>query len=471
MTHVRRLFASLNLLVVLFLLGALFIMVNWVASRRYARWDVTQQQLSALSDKTVQTLHSLKEPVSVVVLFQPTHRLYEMIKDELNEYARRSSLIRVEYVDPEQDAARTQQLAQQFQLDAANLVIVQSGTHHKQLSETAFAEYDYRTMGLGGEPRVKAFKGEEALTAALLNVTQAESPLVWVTTGHKEKSMDATTPDGLTDFKKALAQQNMSPSTVTLLEHQAIPKDVTLVIIPGPIRRFTESELLLLQAYLERGGKMLALIDPLVDSGLDGLLERWGINIGLDVVVDPARQLPFVSAANLFVTTYTHHPIVEKMKTLMTLFPLARSVRPAQSASPELTVTPLALTSDSGWGETTTSSDTFKFDKDKDLKGPVSIAVAVERKTPSLTRLVVIGDSDFIANAQLSNVGNRDLFLGAVSWLAQQEHLIGIGPRSIESIKLHLTRNQLTGMLWLSLLAMPLSCGVLGALMWWMRRT
>ena len=84
----RRLLSSLNFVTVLILLGVLFIMVNWISSRRYARWDFTKQKITALSDQTLQTLHSLKEPLSVIVFYQPTHRLYEMVKDLLGEYAR-----------------------------------------------------------------------------------------------------------------------------------------------------------------------------------------------------------------------------------------------------------------------------------------------------------------------------------------------------------------------------------------------
>lgn len=466
----RRVLSSLNLLTTLVLLAVLCLMVNYLASRRYGRWDLTRQHVTALSEKTLQTLKALKEPVSVVVFYQPSHRLYELMKDQLAEYERASSKLTVEYVDPEQDIARARQLAQQFAIEELNVVVFQAGTRHKYLSDTELADYDYSAAGFGGEPRVKAFKGEEAFTSAILSVTQAQSPLLWVVTGHGEKSVEDQEPTGLSDVKRYLEQQNLSLQAVTLLERTSIPEDVKAVAIAGPTRRFTDTEVALLQTYLERGGRLLVLVDPLIDSGLDSLLERWGVTLGLDIVVDPSRQLPFVSAANLFVTTYSQHPIVEKMKTLMTLFPLARSVRPVASPPEGLRVTPLALTSKDGWGETQTDSETFQFDAAQDLKGPVSIAVAAERAGTPPTRLVVIGDSDFLVNAQLGNVGNRDLLLGVVFWLTEQEQLIGIGPKPIESIKLNLTGHQLVGVFWFSFLTLPIAFGLAGVGMWWLRR-
>ena len=100
----------------------------------------------------------------------------------------------------------------------------------------------------------------------------------------------------------------------------------------------------------------------------------------------------------------------------------------------------------------------------------MSIAAAAERNELIRTRLVVVGDSDFVVNAQLHNAGNGDLFMGAVHWLIEQEQLIGIGPKSVEAIKLHLTEGQLAVVFWTSFLGLPSLCGILGVLMWWLRR-
>ena len=479
---VRRIVSSANFLVTLALLGVLFILVNFTASRRYARWELTAVKISALSDQTIQTLASLKEPVSVIVFYQPASGLYELIRDVLEAYAHRTDKLKIEYVDPEQDIARARQLVKQFDIDvkdpsSLNLVIFASGARNKRLSDPDLAEFDY-TGAMGGEPHVKSFKGEDAFTSAIISVTRGTKPLAWFTSGHGEKPLEDKDRLGLSDLGQALAQQDIRAETVTLLERTEIPAEVKLVVVAGPAKRFTEPELQLLQAYLEQGGKLLLLLDPMDDSGLPEWLAHWGITVGNDIVVDPSRRLPLVSAANLFVTEYTLHPIVQKMKTLATLFPLARSVRPAQPAPEGVTATPLAVTSADGWGETQTTVQQFEYNEAQDLKGPVSIAVAAERKIPAKgetpeasARIVVAGDSEFVVNAQLGNLANRDFLLGAVYWLIEEEHLIGIGPKPLNSIKLNLTSRQMTGLFWFSFLAMPLLCGLLGAAMWWWRRT
>ncbi|MBI2104830.1 MAG: GldG family protein [Candidatus Omnitrophica bacterium] len=463
----RRLLASTNAAATLALLGALFILVNFIASRRYARADLSRVKLTALSDQTVQALQALEEPVRVIVFYQPAHRLYGLVKDLLDEYQRVAPKLQVEFVDPERDIAKARQLAKDFAIESLNVVVFQSGDRRKPLSDTELADYDYGAMQLGGEPRVAAFKGEDAFTSALITVTRQASLLVWFTTGHGEKALDAQEPEGLSSLNEMLQQQGISTEAVTMAERPAIPPEVKLIVIVGPARRFLDHELDLLQAYLQADGRLLALLDPLEETGLDGLLDRWGVALGRDIVVDPSRQLPFVSAANLLVTDYTQHPIVDKMQTLVTLFPMARSVRPAQPAPEGLSVTPLAVTSPAGWGETRTEIDAFKFDEGEDVKGPVPIAVAAERQAG---RLVVIGDSDFAMNAQLGNAGNRDLVRGALYWLIEQEQLIGIGPKPIESIRLNLTAPQLNRVFWFSFLAMPGVVGLVGVGMWLARR-
>ena len=227
---IKRLLASANLLTVLILLGVLFIFVNFIAMRRYARWEFSKVRVAALSQQTRETLRALKEPVTVVVFYQPTHRLYPFVKDQLDEYARVCPMLKVEYVDPEQDIARAKQLAQRFQIDELNVVVFQAGPpaapggaspgaaqaggRHKHVTDADLAEYDYATRYTSG-PAVKAFKGEEAFTSAILNVTQHVTRTVWVATGHGEKALEPTDPMGLSQVKKLLEQQNMTIQSVT----------------------------------------------------------------------------------------------------------------------------------------------------------------------------------------------------------------------------------------------------------------
>ena len=233
----RRLLSSGNILATAALLGALFIFVNFISSRRYARRDFSRQKITALSDQTVRTLRALKEPVSVVVFFQPDHRLYGFVHDLLKEYERVTPKIRVERVDPDQDPARAQQLVTQFQIEKRedlNQVIFQCGSRHKYIPDTELVDLDYSDLRMGGAPRPMAFKGEDAFTSAIISVTSTGGPLVWFISGHGEKSLELDDPTGISNLKRYLEQQNVAAQTVTLAEHASIPAEVQLAVIAGP---------------------------------------------------------------------------------------------------------------------------------------------------------------------------------------------------------------------------------------------
>jgi len=86
------------------------------------------------------------------------------------------------------------------------------------------------------------------------------------------------------------------------------------------------------------------------------------------------------------------------------------------------------------------------------------------------TRMVVFGDSDFVTNGYLGIPGNRDLFLNAVNWLAQQENLISIRPKDPEDRRVSLTAGGATKIFWLAILIIPGLILAGGVQTWWRRR-
>ena len=82
----------------------------------------------------------------------------------------------------------------------------------------------------------------------------------------------------------------------------------------------------------------------------------------------------------------------------------------------------------------------------------------------------MIGDSDFATNAVLGTQGNRDFFLNAVNWVAQQENLIAIRPKQAGDRRVTMTEDQQRRVLYLSVLGLPLIVAALGIWTWSRRR-
>lgn len=85
-------------------------------------------------------------------------------------------------------------------------------------------------------------------------------------------------------------------------------------------------------------------------------------------------------------------------------------------------------------------------------------------------RVVVTGSSGFAANAGLRYVGNRDLFMNMVNWLASDEDLISIRPKDPEDRRIQLSRMQMSMLRLTSQFVIPLAVIFAGVFVWWRRR-
>jgi hypothetical protein len=161
-------------------------------------------------------------------------------------------------------------------------------------------------------------------------------------------------------------------------------------------------------------------------------------------------------------------------------------------------VRPLINSSKSSYGGT--NRERAEFNKDKDKPGPLTLMVAVNRRpefvasaeaviralpaTPLAppaegtkpgdatvkSRIAVIGDSDFATNSFFHILGNGTLFLNTVNYLAAQENLIGLEPRSYDLPRVDLTNRQMKGTFFLSIILIPALMAVVGIAVWWRRR-
>ena len=452
-------------------------MVNWLGFRHYVRADWTKSQIYSLSDKTLNVLKGVDSDVSAIVFMTPSTPLFTEVKELLTRYAAKAPKLKVEYIDPDRDPLRTRQLAQDFGVSAANTVVFASGDRKKYVTSEQLAEYDYSGAEYGQQPKMKGFKGEEQFTAAILGVVNPTQPKAYFSTGHGEHDLDGFAQDGLSQFKEHLTRDNLVAEKTTLLKGE-VPADCDLLVIAGPKAPFAEVEVGAIKAYLDRGGRILLLLDPVLGgqqrpSGLEALATAYGIVFGDDLVIDPSNALPFVDLSTVFANDFRSHAVVDGLQGMAVVLPVTRSV--ATTTATGATSTQLLATSPGGWGERDLAAIAARkpIDKDAtDTQGPVSLGVAAESESDKENgwRVVAFGNSYFVANAQLANAGNLNLGLNAVNWLAKREQSLGIAPRAPEQVQLFLSRSQMRAITLISLLGLPALAIALGGAVWWRRR-
>src|SRR5438067_3106756 len=332
------------------LLGAL-VGLNYIAVKKPKTWDLTKEKIFTLSDQTASVLKGLKTNVRVVSFYAPNDPEYGELDQRLRQYRQRTDKLQVELLDP----AKHVKKVKEFNISQSGpRVIVKAG---------------------GKESRAKDVS-EESLTNAIAEVTRGASKKVYFSKGHGEHAIGDATERGMKTFVDNLKSEGYQVDEIELAATKAMPADAQALVIAGPVASLTDGEAKLVQEWVDKGGKLIAMVDPSVHTGLEKAFAAWGLKVGDDEVIDTESQQPEVAIAQ----EYADHPITNPRSSpfqVASIFPLARSVSKLKDAPAGWTVTELARTGPRSWGETDPiQNGRVEYNPGKDLKGPVPVAVA-----------------------------------------------------------------------------------------------
>ena len=249
-----------------------------------------------------------------------------------------------------------------------------------------------------------------------------------------------------------------------------------MLVIAGASHDYVAGEVDKLLSYLEHGGQLLWLVDPESGHSLDKLFSQLGLQLIPGVVVDTNQQLRTTlrtpHPAILPVLAYGEHAITAEIR-YHTLFSMAAAIK-SNSAITSWQTTPFLLTlPDSSWSETGNFFLDATLDtKSGDTPGPLSIGYALEKPAANnhRQRVVVIGDSDFLSNANLGAGANLLLIQNTFNWLAEDDQLMNIAPRAAPDIDLRLSQSALIMIGFGFLIVLPLLLAGTGFYIWFNRR-
>ena len=440
-----------NMVVYSVLFVALLVGVNWLGVRYNKRFDMTESGVFGLSPQAQSVLGSVQQDVELQAFLEGGHD--PEIESLLESFSYASPRVKTSLIDPDKQPELTEK----------------------------YGVRAYRTVRVayGEQATTVAQPSEETLTNAIIKVTKQTTQTVCFVEGEGEPDIDdAQSAQGFAAAKEALTSENYVTKKLILVQEGKVPDDCNVLVVAAPQRPLLQQQLDAIAAFLKKGGKAVFMLPPREGNELAPLLAEYGVKLGSDAVVDQVVRLfqgPQLGL-NPIVSSYGAHPITKDIKE-RTVFPLTRSVDVGQT-KPGLTVVSLAKTSQSSWAETDL---TTLFDaqtavlEESDLKGPVSIAVAVSADLKQLgmgegeTRMVVFGTAAFADNKNINTLYNRDLFLNAVGWLSSQEELLSIRPRTVRASRVQFSEDQATAIFYLSVLVIPELLMIAGLAVWWRR--
>lgn len=429
-----------NSAVVILAALAIFSFANFLGYRHHKKFDLTAEKLYSLSDQTIKTLTGLQKDVKVYY-FSKTD---EPVADEVEKYRYYSKHITYERVDLQ---ARPE-MASQFRGARPGDTYVVAGNRSEKLSAV----------------------DEQSLTSALMKVTRDKAKAVCFVEGHGEHESQGQGPEGYNIVNTLLKNDNYDTKSVNLTTANTSLTDCSVVVLAGPKKPLLQPETEALSKFLSDGGKMMVAIDPDAEAEISSLLKEWNIELRKDIVVEPTVRLPNASPAIVVIRDFGTHPINKAFgPNLPVVLPLAQSLK-TDSTKTDVTVTELLKTSASGYGKTDLKATDISPAEGKDNKGPLSLAVAATKKVNQKeARLIVIGDSDFATNSYQRLFANSDWFVNSINWLAEEEDLISIRPKSPTNRDVQLSSTAQNILFWLTMI-LPIAVIGAGIQIWWKRR-
>jgi ABC-type uncharacterized transport system involved in gliding motility auxiliary subunit len=369
-----------------------------ISERHAVRWDLTPSAAFTLSETSRKTLGLLHGPTELTVFVSRDES--EKTRERLQLFAAENREFRFEIVDLDRNPGR----AREAGIDHYGKALVRNG--------------DRKIVVDAGR--------EQTIAAGLLLLARGEPTRVAFLAGHGERDLgDGTTPRGYGEARGALGDDSYAIGVLDLRREGEVPANVDLVIVAGPRSDLLEPEVKALDGHLSRGGHLLLLLDPGPLPNVETLLRRHGIRIAADIVADRAHQLLGADQFTIAVPGRRAHEM--NAPSAPPLFSVARSVS-ALPGTPGERPIEVAETHPEAWAirDAETRGGLGEPDETRDRKGPIAVVVAASWRGAEdrQSRLVVVGDSDFASNAFLDLLGNRDLFLNAVSWLTSAGELV-----------------------------------------------
>jgi ABC-2 type transport system permease protein len=474
----RRWKIGLDVVVRTMLVLAVVVMVNYLGSKLYGRFYLSSQTQVTLSSRTLSVVRAITNHVTVTVYYDSTDDWYPTIIALLNEYRSANPRIFVKTVDYLRDAGEAQKIKEQYKLSSAedkDLVIFDDGGHVKIVNGEALTQVKLEQVPNATQREFRrkpvAFNGEMMFTAMLLAVENPKPLKAYFLQGHGEPSLSGSGDMEYQKFGGVLAESYIATSPLQLPGESTIPDDCNLLIIAGPSSALPETELQKIDQYLAQGGRLFMLFNRFSvahPTGLEPILQKWGVNVIPDTVQDPNNT---TTGQDVIVYDFSSHPAVNPLVQYRLQMVLPRPVSKVEWKNPPADAPKVDELAFSGPGSTLVGDP---------AAAPRSypLMVAVEQKptpgtanTRGTMRMVVAGDSFFLGNHYIDGGANRDFAGYAANWLLDRTVLLeGIGPRPVKEYRLTMTREQLEQARWLLLAALPGGVLVFGWLVWLVRR-
>lgn len=296
---------------------------------------------------------------------------------------------------------------------------------------------------------------------------------------------------GMAKARSGLEAMNYLVEKISLIQNKAALSRCSVLVVAGPQIALLPGEVQAIDTFLDEGGSALFMLEPFVTTGLEPVIEKFGIVVDNTMVIDPASHF-WADPSTPAVSDYNRHEITARLP--LSFFPGVRSLSATSEPIAGVSVRPVVNTSKKSYSSLDKTS--AQLVEGQSQKGPLIIMVTANINPSTVesaetlmrkirgeeviepipdtarkaARIVVVGDADFATNSFYHILGNGALFLNTVNFLASRENLIGLEPRTYDLPYVSMTNTQMKATFFLSIILIPLLMAAIGVAVWWRRR-
>ena len=338
----------------------------------YVQEDLTANQLYSISSQSKVMLSSLEEDITIYWVVASGEE-DEYVEKLLHNYEDYSSRVTVEKKDPDLNPDFTNNYTDETIYN--NSVIVECGDKYRYISyqdmyETSSMSY-YSMYSSADE-----FAGESLITSAISYCTTEELPVIHILEGHGEAELTES-------FQEALERDNLETETLSLLNSETVPEEVSCILVNSPSTDISETERDMLLDFMERGGRVLIISGTAEEEQLPNLksvMENYGISVLEGVVVEentdnyvygnPVLLMPEMNSSDIT------DPLMED--NYQVVVPVSKALDVSE-VSEDVTVTSLLESSEESFLKDEGYDIETYEQEEGDIQGPLTLAALVTK--------------------------------------------------------------------------------------------
>lgn len=427
-------YSFLITVIVVIIAVVLNVLVSAIPSR-FTKYDLTANDYFTLSDQTEQLLKNLDEKVELYWMVQ-TGKENTYIEELLHRYADLSDEVKLEKIDYVIFPSFAEQYTDETVSD--NSVIVVCGDNCRYIDYEQIFVTDASAMGTVGFQTLD-FEGEKAVTSAIMAVTSGEALVVYELSGHGEKTLKSYSET----LAATIGRENYVLSSINLTKNESVPADCACLMLISPASDLSEQDVDKLIAYLQKGGQMIILCDPLEieTPNLDKFLAYYGVEFIDGIIVENDTDYYNALGQLYLLPKMTTHVITNTLQAegYTVMLPGAQGIGFLDDVRQGVYYGKFLNTSESSYSKLAGYDMKTTVYEDGDIMGPFTVGCTVTETVDGNTCHLCIYTSTYLLNDnanQMVSGANFDLMVNTINWSCNRVDDISIRSKSMNVVPL-----------------------------------